>query len=179
MAITGPVLGRNPVASIKFGKSRGGLKFNTDFFFDRERIMRLVGKKTAAALSRIGAIVRAVSRNSIRYRKYGRTSSPGSPPYTHLRGSHGGRLGLNIKMIQFYYNPRGRSVIVGPLGVATSQPTTVPEALEYGGNQVITTRYSRGRRNVKTVRIRPRPFMNPALNKTKSKYADLWKKAVR
>lgn len=180
MAITGPVLGRNPTAGIKFGRSKGGLRFNTDFFFDRDRVRRIIGQKSASYLGRIGALVRAVSRNSIRYRKYGNTSTPGSPPFTHLRGTQGGKLGLNIKMIQFYLDPKSLKVIIGPLGVSShGVGNTVPEALEYGGHAVIGTPYRNGRRTKKVVRIRKRPFMNPALHKTKSKYAELWKKALK
>lgn len=100
-------------------------------FFDTAKVRRLIDERTRSVLSRFGAFVRRAARSSIRPRK--RASEPGKPP-----SSHTGFLRENI---QFAYDPRTNSVIIGPTAGnqvffdRDIQPVhgIVPQILEYGG----------------------------------------------
>src|SRR5689334_9736200 len=77
-------------------------------FFDRAAVSRLIGKKNAAGLSRIGTYVRRRTRSSLRRRK--RVSNPGEPPSVHSDSDV-----ATLKYIWFAYDPTNQSVVIGPL----------------------------------------------------------------
>jgi len=99
-------------------------------FFDRKAVTDATDRGTRRMLSRFGAYVMRRGRSSIRRRK--KVSDPGKPPSAH-EGS--------IKKIYFGYEPRRRSVVVGPvlLNLVSfddqMRPVSgaVPEVLEKGG----------------------------------------------
>lgn len=156
-----------------------------NFFFDREKVIRQVDRAKRAALSKSGAFVRRSAKSSIRKRK--KVSRPGQPP-----SSHEGSL---RRLIMFGYDPSAGSVVAGPLKFGN---TDAPRNLEFGGRTTVTRyRYKhtrsgatdasfRGedRRGVRRtreriqVRIRPRPFMGPALEREARRMPQMWRNSV-
>jgi hypothetical protein len=122
-------------------------------FFDREAVIKAMDRATRKALSKAGAFVRTRARTSFRKRRA--ISEPGSPP-----SDHGGPM---KRLLFFSWDSEARSVVIGPVlfeGARSSgQRPRAPEALEYGGPVVATTR--RGERL--NLLYRARPFMGPAL----------------
>lgn len=137
-----------------------------DLFFDRQVVLRAVGKAKREVLSKAGAFIRQTARTSIRRRKG--TSRPGRPPYSHT--------GLLRRWILFGYDRRSDSVVVGPVGFKRSK---APNVLEFGG---VTNRprwWRRKRKLSRKLRVRARPFMGPALEKERDKLPAMWAGSVR
>jgi len=156
-------------------------------FFDRAKVMRAVEKAKRRSLAKGGGLVRTVARRSMRKVKDPlRRSPPGKPPFAHE--------GSLRRLLFFAWDPGTRSVIVGPTGFKGS---TAPSTLEFGGTvkgdgRVIRVRDGVGRgkggrftskaksvRLTGRVRIAPRPYMGPALEKSASKLPALWRDAVK
>jgi len=136
-------------------------------FFDKPAVMSAVDKATRKVLSKFGAFVRTRSRSSIRRRK--KTSAPGQPPSSHL--------GLLKDNIFFVFDKSRQSVVIGPI-LLNQKTHSTPEALEYGGpSQVFQGR--RERKKLRTVEIRPRPFMGPAFEQEQQKLPALWRDSIR
>lgn len=152
-----------------------------DWFFDKKNVLNSVDKASRRVLSRFGSFVRKTARQSIRrprrkpvaelseserreYLKTGRrpfaSSKPGEPPRN--------QTGLLKGHILFWYNRHERSVAIGP---AKFRSGDIPGTLEVGG----PIRLRSGR----TVRIAPRPYMGPALDKELPKLEPLWANSVR
>jgi hypothetical protein len=93
-------------------------------FFDRV----IVETKAEAAIlkvqSRFGAYVWTRARRSMKRRKKGAGSAPGSPPYA--------RLGLMRDRLFFGYDAATKTVVVGPEGLG-NRPGEVPAVHEFGG----------------------------------------------
>lgn len=143
------------------------VNITTRMFFTAKPVLRAVNKATRKVLSRFGAFVRQRARTSIRPRKG--SAPPGSPPYSHT--------GLLRRLIYFGYDPRKRSVVIGPARLNQRSPygpTTVPEVLEEGG--VVQTK-RRGKRAA--LRFRGNPYMGPAFEAEKSKLPALWAGSVK
>lgn len=132
-----------------------------DYFFDRQAVIDAIGKGAAKALSKAGAFVRRAARSSIRKRK--KPSAPGQPPSSHT--------GLLKNFIFFAYDPKTRTVVVGPEKL--NRGTGAPELLEFGGSTVTDRkthiRVKGGKRpkyvtipKGTRVTIRARPYMAPA-----------------
>ena len=135
----------------------------TRLFFDKKSVTSQVDRTTRRVLSRFGAFVRRTARSSIRKRK--RISEPGQPPSSHI--------GLLKKFIFFGYEPRKRSVVIGPVRLSQKGRGEAPALLEYGGS---TTLVRRGRR--RRARFRPRPFMGPAFEKEHPKLPAMWRDSI-
>jgi len=131
-------------------------------FFDRSAVVRAVDRATQAVLSKFGAFVRRRAQTSIRKRKG--TSPPGGPPYSHV--------GTLRRLLFFGYDRAAQSVVIGP--VLSTRPTGAPKNLEYGGTADVP-------HQGKTVRarIRPRPFMGPALAAELPGLPQMWRDSVR
>jgi len=123
-------------------------------FFDRERVRKMVDRKRRRALARTGGLTRTIARRSIRKRK--KISQPGRPPHSHE--------GSLKRGIFFAFEPRRRSVVIGPVSHGNSD---APAALEYGG----TTKFGTRAGPKRTAKIRPRPYMGPALGKAQDTLA--------
>ena len=134
-----------------------------DLFFDRKAVMNKVDRATRKVLSKFGAFVRTTARSSIRKRKG--ISQPGSPPSSHT--------GLLKKFIYFGYEPIKRSVVIGPVRLTQKGRGEAPHLLEYGGS---TTMKTKGKRTA--AKVRPRPFMGPALAAEKPKLPAMWRGSV-
>jgi hypothetical protein len=134
-------------------------------FFDSARVKKELDSGTRKALSRIGAFVRRRAKSSIRKRKA--ISEPGRPP-----SSHAGHL---RNLIYFAYDPKAKSVVVGPVPFKGKPATTglVPGILERGGTTTRKLSSGQGR----TLRYRARPYMAPALEAERPHFTDAFKGA--
>jgi hypothetical protein len=129
-------------------------------FFDRKEITQKVDARTRKVLSKFGAFVRKTARQSIRKRKG--TSQPNQPPFSHT--------GLLRKFIFFGYDSGKRSVVVGAVKIS-GKSGKAPSALEHGGRVSLP--------NGKNVKIKPRPFMQPAFEKELPKVKSLWNNSIK
>jgi hypothetical protein len=127
------------------------------WFLDREKVRSFLGTRTAAALSRAGALVRTIARRSMRYvtslREQQRQvaagdrkrltgepapSPPGTPP-------HAVRPHPWIREFLYYaYEPAAGSVVIGP--VRLSSRINVPSLHEFGGAVMVRNKRRRVRR---------------------------------
>jgi hypothetical protein len=97
----------------------------TKFYFDDSRITRYLDKKTASALAHGGGYVRTVAMRSMRKRKS--ASKPGSPPSRHRP------LGQGLTKIEFAFDSRRKTVVVGPVRFySRADGTTAPQVNEFG-----------------------------------------------
>ena len=130
------------------------IRFRVKTVFRTQLLERKVKKGNIKSLGRAGATIRLIARRSIRRRK--KASAPGKPP--HTRGK-----ALLKKAILFAVERQREKVIIGPdfrvVGPAG-------RAHEFGGR-------FRGEQ------IPARPFMGPALTKTKDKLPKMWAGSVR
>lgn len=162
-------------------------------FFDSKAVLAALDKKERQALSKFGAFVRTRARSSIRRRK--KSSLPGQPPSSHT--------GVLKRFLYFAYDTNSKSVVVGPVPtnqLAFTGPAffrvkkgLIPEILEYGGIESIFEVKPRGwgfwkradfrsRRRIaeseqrwRTIGIKSRPYMQPALAAELPKFAGLFK----
>ena len=143
------------------------MRLDKSTFFDRPKVMKAVDRATRRVLSKFSAFVRTTARSSIRRRKG--ASAPGKPPSSHT--------GLLKRFIFFGYEPRQRSVVIGPSRL-NQKVGDAPHALEHGGTSTIVegTRRNRTKRRVT---IAARPFMGPAFEKEHPQLPKLWSDSVR
>ncbi len=135
-------------------------------FFDRQTVVRAVDKAKRLALSKAGAFIRTTVRHSIRTRKG--SAPPGTPPHSHT--------GLLKRFIFFGYDPTTESVVVGPARI--NRTTGAPHTLEFGGTTTVERR-RKGKVRARKVRIAPRAFMGPALEKERPNLPKTWANSVR
>ena len=136
-------------------------------FFDSKTVRAKTDKATRRVLSKFGAFVRRTAKQSIRKRK--RVSQPGKPPSSHI--------GLLKKFIYFGFDVVRRSVVIGPVRLTQKGRGDAPSALEYGGTVTLEPRRRRDKK--RRARIRPRPFMGPAMEKEKQQLPALWRDSVK
>lgn len=167
----------------------------TKQFLDRPAVIAAIGAARARVLTRSAAYVRQIARRSLRRRK--QASAPGSPPSVHSSNPT-----INLKNIQFAWDAASGHMIVGPVGVDNYRPdvaeqtdAAVPGLLEHGGTVRLLVAYDARHEDgylprtqaqvtfadhVRTAsfRMRPRPFMAPALKVAAPKLAEFWKGQV-
>jgi hypothetical protein len=143
------------------------LKFEAvkKMFFDRQKVLKAVDRATARVLSRFGAFVRQSAKTSIKKRKA--ASQPGQPPSSHT--------GLLRNFIFFGYDRPKKSVVIGPVRLSNKSGDALP-TLEYGGRAKIQDR--KKKRN-KVIKIKARPFMQPAFEKEKTKLPKIWANSIK
>lgn len=171
-------------------------------FFDRNIVRRNWSRMNMGPLQKAGMKVMRKARGSIRRGTRGRKDKE-LPPRWKRKGSRAGRPpkqwaagNSGLRLIFSVPNKLGTDVMVGPVGFGgVGAPT--PELMEHGGTAVRQvwkeslefvhrrTKKSHGKYAKKkrvfqkaarrTVRYEPRPFMFPALMKTKEKFPELWK----
>lgn len=146
-----------------------------DLFFDRQKVIDMMDKKTHSALKKAGAFIQRVARQSIRRRK--KPSAPGQPPSAHAKEG--------LKKILFVADRQ--SLIVGPVGFGP-KPGVVPQTNEFGGKTEIRQhKWSADLREGKKLpprgtkaRVAARPFMGPALRKEVAQHGvSRWSASVR
>ncbi len=99
-----------------------------DFFFDRVLVTQYMDRKTASALAKGGGLIRRIAQNSMRSRK--KASAPGTPPSRHRPRGQG------LTYILYVFDPRTKSVVIGPVlfaNTVNADGTTAPEVNEFGG----------------------------------------------
>lgn len=133
-------------------------------FFDRQRVIESIDEASRKSLSKAGAYIRQRARSSMRRRK--RSSNPGQAPTV--------REGSLKRLLFFAWDQGSRSEVVGPAGFKNSM---VPEVLEYGGVTTIVRRKN-GRLERVQVKIAPRPYMAPALEREKANVPSMFKAAM-
>ena len=150
------------------GSGPGGKTLKvTAWFFDAPAVLKAVDAGTIKVLSKFGAFVRRTMKSSIRKRR--KSSEPGKPPSSHT--------GLLKQFIFFSFDPRNRSVVIGPEKLNAKIGST-PEVLEYGGSNVIAT-YRKKVVSKHTVSIKARPYARPALEKELPKLPEMWRNSVK
>ena len=120
---------------------------------DIPKVIRKARKANIENLAHAGAAIRLTARRSIRKGK--KASPAGSPPHT--------RRGLIRRAILYAVEKERERVVVGPSYTKVG-PAAQPH--EHGG---------RFRRR----RYKPRPFMGPALVKTKPRLPRKWAGSIR
>jgi hypothetical protein len=129
------------------------------FFFDRKKIKRRVDARTRKVLSKFGSFVRRSAKQSIRPSP--NTSLPGKPPF-----SHSGKL---KRKIFFVFDPKRRSVVIGPIIYPGKSGRALP-ALEHGGKTDMPSG--------DLVKIEARPFMGPAFQLNLPVVPSLWRDSI-
>lgn len=151
---------------------------NLKMRFRETRVRQASMDVASKALIKQAAWVRRAAKSSIR--KRAGESKPGNPPFSHS--------GLLRRHIYFDFDRHTKSAIIGPAllrGTRSRSQTmhgkTVPETLETGG----VVRRWRGRRGHTSSgwyyrqNIEPRPYMLPALEKSRARMSDFWRQAYR
>lgn len=133
------------------------------FFFDRKVVIDAVGRASATALARGGALVRTIARRSMRRRK--KSSPAGSPPSVHV--------GTMKDLLFFAYDPATTTTVVGPAKFGGK--AEAPNLNEFGGHA------QRKRRDGSeyTARYPKRAFMFPALEKATPSLPAMWANSVK
>ena len=157
-----------------------------DRFFDRPAVIKAAKRGTIKVLRKAGGSVRKWAINSLSRKPYGDISSPGSTPYDHVGFARAkekrrkkkagqkvkpasiGQKGL--KAILFGMADDNASAIIGPVKL-NSKGTNVPAALERGE----PSRNAKG----EPVRIKARPFMQPALAEVARDLPGMFKDSIR
>lgn len=156
-------------------------------FFDRDKIVKAIGKARANVGNRQGALVRKIMRQSMKKKKG--PAPAGSPPNVHEGG---------IKDKTYYaWDKSTQSVVVGPVKLGKGN---APEIQDKGGTVFVSGIYNhrgdfvplfvmtaKGRIGAvasgKVVKIackvEARPFSEPALKAAKKYMAEKWKGAVK
>lgn len=158
-------------------------------FFDRKIIRTRWPRINRDPLQKAGNLIMRIARGSIRRRKkkYGKPSSPGSPPYSRQPGRT-----PPFKMIFSVPFRLGTSVIVGMVGFTPNRGVMVPGLHEHGGTALRKVYSWGGQRRMKSgrygkkinvykpmmVRYPKRPFMEPALMKARRLLPYLWLNSV-
>lgn len=120
-------------------------------FFDRQKVIRAMDRKTHRVLSATGAFARTVMRRGMR-----RTPAISQPG--HFPHAHAGQL---RDLIFFSYEPRRKAAVTGPTLFAGSRDSairtqTVPNLVNIGG---FARRFIRRLGRWVVQRYRPRPFV--------------------
>lgn len=160
--------------------------FNTKFYFDKKAVIDAVGKAEAGVMGRKGALVRTIMKRSMKKKKG--HAPEGQPPYRH-RG--------DLAKIEFAFDPKRHSIVVGPLKLGNSN---APETLDKGGMVKVRGVFNyrgqfvplylmsiRGRLGaiqsgkvvVRLAEVKPRPFSQPALKAALPYLAKPWKGKVK
>lgn len=174
------------------------INFKAKLFFDRKAVIDRVGAAKAKVLGRIGAFIKRRAQTSMPYRKEGKASAPGKPPFAHK----GGRGPLLRKFLFSVYDPGKDTVVVGPERMLKGE---APPLEEYGGQVKRTKVIESGRKahtplqakafrakvlsgqikpkkkptKVYTAKYPARPFMATALAKEVTKIPDRWKNSIK
>ena len=168
-------------------------------FFNRNIIKTNWKRINESPLKRAGLLVRRIARGSIRRGSAPKKGSPFAKARAQRRPSKRGRPPKSwrrggtppFKMIYSLANRLGTSAIVGMVGFGKGGPP-VPGLQEHGGTAVRRVLKRVGQRRTKkgriarnimglvrtSVRYPKRPFMQPALEKARSKLPPLWRRSL-
>ena len=170
--------------------SKRGIEVVKGFFFraEYERLLKATEAARYRELSRCGAYIRTTAMRSMRIKKG--ASGAGKPPNAHpSAASIAKKKAKKTKitdaylreMLYFGYDPKTKTVVVGPFGFKKSP---VPHLHEFGGSlSVRERRVPFGNGGFRTVPggikdYPPRPYMRPALAKELPKFAHLFRGSI-
>lgn len=182
-----------------------GMKVNKakSLFFDRPRVIAATDRAKRRTLGRAGGYVRLVAQRSIRKRTG--VSRPGNPPHSHaphlLRklifyvwdqrrdGVVIGPAKLNstlyddaLEMLEYGGATKRRLLVINRAADGDSYVDASGRLRGKGGKflggPAVQFRHS-DKAPLVTTRYRARPFMGPALEKSRSKIAEFWKDSIR
>lgn len=108
-------------------------------FFDRELLLKKMGKARRKQLGRAGGAIRVTAQRSMRYAPIGKHSPPGLPPKAHQPNP------LLRKHLYYAYDGSRNSVVAGSMALNVSKGGSVggqlrsgkglvPEIMEFGGS---------------------------------------------
>lgn len=140
-----------------------GMKVTTKSDFQQIRRRAREGMKKS--LFSAAALVRTIARRSIRRRK--KISPPGGPPH-----DHGGPLKRGIL---FDVNKLRQTAVIGPTKISSKQGDATSD-LEFGGERTVLVGKKKKRRRL---RVKPRPYMGPALKKAEPRLVKFWRGSLR
>lgn len=143
------------------------MRITSQFSLDTAALKATMSRAKQTAFRRTGAYTRTVARNSIRVRKKRLTKEQRDARVGQAPTSRTRRFKDSV---QFDYDSALDAIIVGPTG-EHSDPS--PAAFEEGGDYPIEIITPAGRRRG-LGRYRKFPTMGPALQNSKSKYAEFW-----
>lgn len=133
-------------------------------FFDRAKVIKMIGIRNAKAMSRAGAFIRRRSQSLLRRRK--RASRPGEPPSVHAPA---GEKFKTLKNIHFEYDKYYERLVVGPHKISTKSNQdviaagkTVPQILEFGGSVTVREEKPQDTANVQFDWRKEGVYNNPA-----------------
>ena len=143
--------------------------------FDSKAVLTRVDDATRRVFGRFGALVRKAAIASVRNAPETRSAPAGSPPFSHVtarrtrsnrRRKAAGQARLSggfkgLRHILYAYEPRQRSVVIGPASNRRRSPT-IPEILEEG-----------------LLGVPAHPFMGPAFEQQQPKLPALWAGSVK
>lgn len=130
-------------------------------FFDSAKVQKQMDAATRRGMNTIGGYTRRVARTSLKVNKD--PSEPGRPPHIRSKGSP-------LRSLLLYgYEHATKSVVIGPAALGAA---VTPAVLEFGGT-VKPKRNRRGRPR-RPSKIKPRPYMGPALELTQTKIPDVF-----
>lgn len=153
-------------------------------FFKRQKLDSSVNKAIRVSLIQAGSFVRITARRLIkpapklvgrkrydrqRFNRSSNISRPGQPPRLHTRAAQ------NLRMIRFAYEARNRRVVIGPQLFKMTAGVRIPQVLEHGGRSFIKRKWL----GKKSIRVKKRPFMAPALKSEMPKFPNLFANSVR
>ncbi len=152
-------------------------------FFDREAVMKAVGRAKVKIFNDYGRKVRARAQKSLVYSDG--PSAAGQPPHAHrsrirkrVSKSTGKVRTRSVSFLReflFYkYDSQSGSVVIGPERLNTTVDPSALPALEFGGSSTIKTHGKK-----KRVSIAPRPFMHPAAKEEQPGLPVMWRDSVR
>ena len=160
------------------------ITMNFSGFFDRDAVMKAVGKANRQILNQMGRKVRSTAQKSLIYSD--KPSRPGQPPHAHKSrirtrvsrktGKVRKRSVSFLREFLFYaYEFDKQDVVVGPAKLNSTIDSRALLALEEGG----TSRVPAEGGKTRTVTIRKRPYMKPALMTTLPDFPKMWANSVR
>ena len=157
-----------------------------DRFFDRPAVMKAAKRGTIKVLRKAGLTVRKRALFSIKRKDYDQISSPGETPYDHVgfarakenrKRKKEGKKAIKtrteqkgLKAILAGMSDDNASTLIGPVKT-NAKGTNVAAALERGE----PSRNAKG----EPVRIRKRPFMQPALNEVVRSLPGMFKDSIK
>ena len=161
------------------------VKFNFSGFFDRDAVLKAVKAADRKILNDTGRKIRSTAQKSIKYADG--VSSPGSPPHGHktrkitrTSKSTGKTRTRSVSFLReflyYKYDFATRSVVVGPEKLNSTVDSSALRSLEEGGVSRVS---SKGGKGTKSVTIRSRPYMKPALNANLPDFVGMWRNSVR
>ncbi len=129
------------------------INVTTKMFFDRDKVVNAMDRKTHQCLSSAGAFARTVMKRGMRRRK--KISQPGEYP-----SAHAGQL---RDLIYFGFDGNTKTAVIGPKlysGKDTAQRNkTIPQLINEGGTVVRAIRQKNGTLKRVTQQYQPRPFV--------------------